>query len=307
MILLRNSKKIIITIILILIIFNLAGCGNKNKNEKLQKKVATELEYVNVKIIDLLNALNNLSFENYTISTEKVKLDDNTDKKENEQGSDSKSKMGEEGSGSQAQGETQSNSQTQENGSQDLINTTEMITDATLMKDKNNINWDLIKPEIELLNESWNVIVLDLYTLNVKNDVILDFSNKLNKCIVAIKNEDKAQSLKTLANLYSSIPVFLKEIKDDENTQKIRQTQSYVINAYSLAEDMGNTEIRNNITKAIETYSEIMSDVNYTKDHSYKVNKIYVLLNELLNSLDEKDSDVFYIKYKVFMEAVNNW
>ncbi len=304
---LRNSKKIIITIILILIILNLAGCGNKNKNEKLQKKVATELEYVNVKIIDLLNALNNLSFENYTISTEKVKLDDNTDKKENEQGSDSKSKMGEEGSGSQAQGETQSNSQTQENGSQDLINTTEMITDATLMKDKNNINWDLIKPEIELLNESWNVIVLDLYTLNVKNDVILDFSNKLNKCIVAIKNEDKAQSLKTLANLYSSIPVFLKEIKDDENTQKIRQTQSYVINAYSLAEDMGNTEIRNNITKAIETYSEIMSDVNYTKDHSYKVNKIYVLLNELLNSLDEKDSDVFYIKYKVFMEAVNNW
>lgn len=304
---LRNSKKIIITIILILIILNLAGCGNKNKNEKLQKKVATELEYVNVKIIDLLNALNNLSFENYTISTEKVKLDDNTDKKENEQGSDSKSKMGEEGSGSQAQGETQSNSQTQENGSQDLINTTEMITDATLMKDKNNINWDLIKPEIELLNESWNVIVLDLYTLNVKNDVILDFSNKLNKCIVAIKNEDKAQSLKTLANLYSSIPVFLKEIKDDENTQKIRQTQSYVINAYSLVEDMGNTEIRNNITKAIETYSEIMSDVNYTKDHSYKVNKIYVLLNELLNSLDEKDSDVFYIKYKVFMEAVNNW
>ena len=304
---LRNSKKIIITIILILIILNLAGCGNKNKNEKLQKKVATELEYVNVKIIDLLNALNNLSFENYTISTEKVKLDDNTDKKENEQGSDSKSKMGEEGSGSQAQGETQSNSQTQENGSQDLINTTEMITDATLMKDKNNINWDLIKPEIELLNESWNVIVLDLYTLNVKNDVILDFSNKLNKCIVAIKNEDKAQSLKTLANLYSSIPVFLKEIKDDENTQKIRQTQSYVINAYSLAEDMGNTEIRNNITKAIETYSEIMSDVNYTKDHSYKVNKIYVLLNELLNSLDEKDSAVFYIKDKVFMEAVNNW
>ena len=141
---LRNSKKIIITIILILIILNLAGCGNKNKNEKLQKKVATELEYVNVKIIDLLNALNNLSFKNYTISTEKVKLDDNTDKKENEQGSDSKSKMGEEGSGSQAQGETQSNSQTQENGSQDLINTTEMITDATLMKDKNNIKYKLV-------------------------------------------------------------------------------------------------------------------------------------------------------------------
>lgn len=180
-----------------------------------------------------------------------------------------------------------------------------MVVDTTLMKDRNDINWDLIKPEIELLNESWNVILLDLYTLNVKNDVILDFSSKLNKCIIAIKNEDKTQAIKTLSDLYSSIPLFLKEIKDDENMQKIRQTQSYVITAYSLADNMSNTEIRNNITKAIETYSEVMSDVDYVKDNSYKVNKVYVLLNEILNSLDEKDSDLFYIKYKIFMESAN--
>lgn len=180
-----------------------------------------------------------------------------------------------------------------------------MVTDSTLTKNRNDINWNIIKPEIELLNESWSIAVLDLYSLNVKNDTILEFSSKLDTCIMEIKNEDKTKSLKALSDLYSMIPIFLKEINADENLQKIRQTQSYVITAYILAEDMENVEINNNIKKAIEIYSEVMSDIDYVKDKTYKINKIYVLLNELANSLPQKDSDVFYVKYKVFMEAIN--
>lgn len=102
----KGTKKIIITIILILIVINLAGCGNENKNEELQKKVITELEFVNIKIIDLLNALNNLNFNNYTIATEQVKLDQNTEKEEDQQkNAPDESVQGDE-SGSQVQGET---------------------------------------------------------------------------------------------------------------------------------------------------------------------------------------------------------
>lgn len=102
----KGTKKIIITIILILIAINLAGCGNENKNEELQKKVITELEFVNIKIIDLLNALNNLNFNNYTIATEQVKLDQNTEKEEDQQkNAPDESVQGDE-SGSQVQGET---------------------------------------------------------------------------------------------------------------------------------------------------------------------------------------------------------
>ena len=120
-----------------------------------------------------------------------------------------------------------------------------------------------------------------------------------------MKNEDKTATLLALANLYESIPKILKEIDADENLQRIRQTQSYVINAYSLAQDMSNPDISININKAMDNYSLVISDIDYTKDKTYKTNKIYVLLNELSNSLDLKDSDVFYIKYKNFMEAVN--
>lgn len=305
MISLKRLKKILIIIIIILIIFNLTGCS-KNENEKLKEKVATELEYINVKIIDMLNTLNNLSFDNYTITTREVKLDSNSQKQDNEQnGNSQEDKSGGTSKEDTGTGKSESGSQKQENGSQDLINATEMVTDSTLTKNRNDINWNIIKPEIELLNESWSIAVLDLYSLNVKNDTILEFSSKLDTCIMEIKNEDKTKSLKALSDLYSMIPIFLKEINADENLQKIRQTQSYVITAYILAEDMENVEINNNIKKAIEIYSEVMSDIDYVKDKTYKINKIYVLLNELANSLPQKDSDVFYVKYKVFMEAIN--
>ena len=173
-----------------------------------------------------------------------------------------------------------------------------------LNKDRNNIDWTTIKNDVELLGESWTIITLDLYTLNANSDTILNFSNKLNTAMVAIKNEDKQKSLTALADLYSSIPEFLREIDADKNMQKIRQTQSYVIDAYILADDMENTEINKNLTQAITTYSEVMSDIDYTKDKTEKTNKVYVLLNELANSLTKKDTDVFYIKYKNFMKEI---
>ena len=123
--------------------------------------------------------------------------------------------------------------------------------------------------------------------------------------MVAIKNEDKGASLNALATLYTSIPEFLKQIDADKNLVRIRQTQSYIISAYSLAEEMTNPEINSYVQKAVDAFSKVISDIDYAKDKSFKTNKVYVLLNELANSIQIGDSDIFYIKYKNFMEAIN--
>lgn len=305
----KKYKKIAILIILIFTIFFLTGCSD-SQDGNLKTKVISELDYVNVKTIDMLNKLNNISFESYSIISEQVQFTD--EEKQNNQSQAGKSTETSSGTeeGGSGNGGSSSNTSGQENGqseqgtSNDKINATNMVMDVELDKDRNNIDWTTIKNEVELLDESWAVITLDLYTLNVKSDIILDFSDKLNTTMVAIKNEDKQKSLTALADLYSSIPEFLREIDADKNMQKIRQTQSYVIDAYILADDIGNTEINNNLTQAITTYSEVMSDIDYTKDKTEKTNKVYVLLNELANSLKEKDTDVFYIKYKNFMKEI---
>ena len=309
----KIHKKILIIIFFICTLFSFTGCSN-NKQEDLKSKVISELDYVNVETVSLLNKLNNISFENYSVVSQQVKLsseEQQSQSQEQNQGSSQSSgqssqgnSSGEQGSGGSSDTKEAGEKQEEEGESKDKVNTTSMVTDSELDKDRNDINWTGIKRDIELLNESWSIIVLDLYALNVENNTILDFSNKLNRTMIAIKNEDKSQSLTILADLYSSIPEFLEQIDADKNMKKIRQTQSYVINAYILAENMENTAINEHLTNAVSTYSEIMSDIDYIKDKTQKTNKIYVLLNEMINSIDEKDTDVFYVKYKNFMKEI---
>lgn len=301
-------------IIVVLAAVFLSGCS-KGKDGDLKTKVISELNFVNAKTIDMLNKLNNISFESYAIISEQVKFND--EEKQNNQSQSGKSTETASGTeeGGNSNGESsskgdsgstngQKGQQSEQGSSNDKINTTNMVMNVELSKDRNNIDWTTIKNDVELLNESWTIITIDLYTLNANSNTILNFSNKLNTAMVAIKNEDKQKSLTALADLYSSIPEFLREIDADKNMQKIRQTQSYVIDAYILADDMENTEINKNLTQAITTYSEVMSDIDYTKDKTEKTNKVYVLLNELANSLTKKDTDVFYIKYKNFMKEI---
>lgn len=285
-------KKILFTIILIFTIIFFTGCSNNNE-ENLNTKVISELDYLNGKIIGMLNKLNNISFESYSIVSEKVKLSAKDEKAKTEEKGGEGSKNND---GTEKEEETEDENKT--------INSTNMVVNTELNKNRNDINWDELKEEIEEINSSWAIVILDLYTLNASNNTILEFSEQINNVMIEIKAENKQNTLNALAKLYSDIPKLLKEINIDENKQKIRQTQSYVIEAYILAEDMSNTQISNNVMLAINEYSEIMSNIDYTKDKSEKTNKIYVLLNELSNSVIQKDGDVFYIKYKNFMKEI---
>ena len=215
MILLKKYKKILIIIFLLYTLFSLTGCAEKNDKD-LQAKVVSELDYVNVKTVDLLNKLNNISFENYSVVSQQVKLSDEEQQTKNNGGVEGSGQSN--GQGGQEGGEASSDSssdgnsggssdtkgaeekQEKEGESQDKVNTTTMVTDSELDKDRDDIDWTEIKREIELLNESWSIIVLDLYALDVKNDAILSFSDKLNTTIIAIKEEDKKQSLTALAD-----------------------------------------------------------------------------------------------------------
>jgi len=67
-------KKILQIICALLIIFVLTGCQKQNDNELLKQKVDEEIQYLDTSLVSLLNRLNNISFENYYVTTEKVKL-----------------------------------------------------------------------------------------------------------------------------------------------------------------------------------------------------------------------------------------
>lgn len=304
-----RKNKIIFPVLVILsvIVITLSGCNNDTGNEDMKSKIARELDYLDTQIISILNDLNNISLKNYTVTPEEITIgEDGSSGGSSSGGSSSQSGESSEGS---AQGSEQKQSSSQSQSASDTkeskITIMKMEPENVLSSDENDVDWNSIKNNIQTINESWGVIILDLSNMNVDNNDILNFSSTLDDCILSIKDEKKTDTLTNIAKLYSFIPKFERGISAENSTQNIKQVKSYIINAYSLVEKDDWTAIGNNISECEKTFKNITNDMEYMKDKEYKVNKTYVLIKELQNSLTYKDKKLFYVKYKNVMESIN--
>ena len=294
-------KKLYIFIFLIITIFVLFGCKN-SETKDLNSKVNEEINYMSVSLISILNKLNNISFENYYVTTEEVSKDSDPS---SEQGSNSMQSSAEMNDEDKSKNSNQ-NVTGGDGGQQDnKISVSTIKSKRVLSEDRTNIDWTTIKNDIESFYLTWNSIIIDLYKLGVNNQDILNFSSKLDETVINIKNENKVDSLRLLSELYSIIPTFMNSYVSDQTDINIQLARSYVINAYALVEKNDWNSINDQIKKAEEAFNNVMTDVNFINEKNYNVNKTYVSLKELQNSISLNDPDVFYIKYKTFMEEIN--
>lgn len=293
-------------IVLIVFLFCLTGCSdNKVSNEDTKTKVIQELDYLDTKITSIANRLNNITLQNYTITSEEVSLGESSTGGESSGQSSTEETSTIQG-GDKASEQEQSSSQNQKGQTESSnITTTQMEPNAILDSNENDIDWKTIKNEIEVISDSWGVVILDLSNLNVDNNDILTFSSTLDDCILSIKDENKNGTLTNIAKLYSYIPRFERGISAGNSSQNIKQVKAYIINAYSLVEKDDWAVIETNISESEKAFKNIINDIEYMKDKEYKVNKTYVLLKELQNSLTYKDKKLFYVKYKNLMESIN--
>ena len=294
-------KKLYIFIFLIITIFALSGCKN-SETKDLNSKVNEEINYMSVSLISILNKLNNISFENYYVTTEEVSKDSDPSSEQGSNSMQSSAEMNEEDKSKNSnQNETGGDGGQQDN----KISVSTIKSKRVLSEDRTNIDWTTIKNDIESFYLTWNSIIIDLYKLGVNNQDILNFSSKLDETVINIKNENKVDSLRLLSELYSIIPTFMNSYASDQTDINIQLTRSYVINAYALVEKKDWNSINDQIKKAEEAFNNVMTDVNFINEKNYNVNKTYVSLKELQNSILLNDPDVFYIKYKTFMEEIN--
>lgn len=296
-------KKRILIFLFVVVLFCLTGCNNKPTVEDERSKIDEELDYLDSKIVSIMNKLNNITLENYTITSEEISLGEEGGTSGEKSSNEEETTQGSESETQEKQSSSQSKQSTEQEKSN--ITITQMEAKTVLETDENNVDWKQIKNEIEIINEAWAVIIIDLSNLNAESDDILNFSSTLDKCIISIKDENKSDSLKNVANLYSIIPKFEKQISNENSIQNIKQVKSYIINAYAFAEEENWIEIEKNISEAENVFKNLTTDIEYMENKEYKVNKTYVLMKELQNSLQYKDKKVFYIKYKNLLENIN--
>ena len=295
----------ICSIIFITIISITIAVFSNSNGDKINEKIEQELDYIEAKLLGMINSLNNISFSNSVLleqfSGQNQKSTQQTELSEGQNGGQqaltlNENEQNKKGSSqeSQSEGEKKDSDFTKYNIENKNI----------LLQDETEIDWNYLKNTVEVIFSSWPTSMIDLNSIGVQNENIIGFSNTLDNLVVSVENEDKRETLNNLAILYSLLPIFVENNSNgDIEKINIAYTKSFIINSYVLLEDKKWDEMQNEINKADSYFQTLMNNVNIDIQHQNVINKTYVAINEMNNAINLKDKKLFYLKYINVMEC----
>lgn len=314
----KIKKSVILMIIFSILTVSLTGCASQDENQIMKEKVGREIEYLELRLVDMLNNVNGISLYNYIVKAEQISEqttpknsgDGNSVAVQAEETEQSSSEQGQSGSGNSSQGQEGSGGQSQPSeasaeGSNNSNVLYKMEGNEILLQNRQT-DWTSLKSDIEKLYSDWSTIQLDLYKMNVNSQDVLNFSSDLDIATTAIKSEDKAKTLTSLAKLYSYIPTFATASNQDALVSNVYKTKSNLLTAYSVVEQDDFTKVEQEMKNAEQSFMPIINDVNSGTENQVNINKAYVLIKELQNFSTNKDKDIFYIKYKNLIQELTN-
>lgn len=298
---------IMVTIIAVTVVVTV-----NNKKTNLNEKIISEIDYLDKTMIVMVNKLNNLQTSD-EIHAKRTSVEISS---QNNIMTDS-SKSGEEGNsnskGSKMGGTDSSGNSGSEQGAGntgDSSTSTEKYqiqNNAVLLRNTSDIDWNELQNQAENLYKSWTTITLDLNTMNVTSDDILAYNTNLDNLMISLKEKNKVNSAICLANMYSLIPKYTNEISNDTAKSKLENVKSNIIFAYSIVETNRWDDVLKLLGQAETDLTELMTmKENLSTIRKSKINKAYVLLKELIKSSNDKNVDIFYLKYINLMEELDN-
>lgn len=304
----KKISYIILVFIIIVLSFMIYSSIAKDSETDIKDKTFSEIQYFESKLTYMFNSLNNIEFENYKISVEDIsEKSKKSSQSSSGAGSSSSDSSDSKKSESSSDESSSSNNDNQSSNSQDSSNKTKKynLNIKGVLNNDEKINWDYIKNEAELLNNLISTVVLDLYEISLNSIDILNFDKEYDNLLIAIKTENKQETLKELNLLYSYIPKFLKNCNKDEQYEIIINTKLNIFSAYTILDSEDWNSISKYIQTANENFSKLLTDINLKNKNQYSINKCYITLNNLQNTINKKDKELFLIKYKNLLEDLN--
>lgn len=299
-----------IAIVIIFVVYIVTSTNNyiKSNSKKIDEKTEEEIKQLEEKLVGMINSLNNISFTNTVLKqTSEKSSSTNSNNNSSNNSLDNSSKDSNNEQNSQSSESSNNDSDSISSKTEEQVKY-EIQKNDILLIDLSNIDWEYIKANTESIYNLWANLIIDLHELNVNNQDILNFSNTLDQVTLSVKQENKYASITNLVSLYSYLPIYVNQFLDDENDKNIFLTKNCVLNTYALIEQQNWDEMKKQTASAIENFSNIMNNIeNNERQNKNKITKIYVLLNELYSSIDLKDKELYYIKYRNVMEELINF
>lgn len=305
----KKISYIILVFIVIALSFMIYSSIARSSETDIKDKTFSELQYFESKLTYMFNSLNNIEFENYKILVEDIsEKSKKSSQSSSGAGNSSEDSSSDKESESSSSKDSSSDNNNQNASSQDSSDKTKKyrLDIKGILNNDEKINWDYIKNEAELLDNLISTVVLDLYEISLNNIDILNFDKEYDNLLIAIKMENKEETLKELNLLYSYIPKFLKNCNKDTQYEIIINTKLNIFNAYGILDSEDWNSMSKSIQLATENFSKLLTDINLKNKNQYLVNKCYITLNNLQNAINKKDKELFLIKYKNLLEDLNN-
>lgn len=295
-----------ISLILIVLLFGFfvyKVSGKNNSDENVKNKTLSEVKYLESKFLNLFNQLNNISFENYTISSSEIKKED----LENKASNPSKSSNSAGGGSNKSDNSKESGNNSEETTNSTNNNKQYNLEKTGVLTKTSEINWKQIKNDVEDIYTSLYPATLDLYQTTTNSQDIVNFNKEYDNLTKAVKDENKEDTLIELSILYDYLPKFIENCTNDEKEKIVIKTKNNIFKAYSILDKEEWATIAENINNATQEFTKIVTNVSNPKNkNQYSINKAYVMANELQNAVLLKDKEVFLIKYKNLLEELQN-
>ena len=293
---------IMLAIVLVVLALTVYTSATQNKEQDEKEKVTSEIRYLDTKLVDLFNNMNNIKTKNYQIYTTKI---EESRSAENSGGGSSNGNASSDSNSSSSSDSTSTQDNSDQAQTEETNKNYEMQA-AGILTTNRDIDWTSCKNESELIYTSVSTITLDLYRLNVSQEDILNFNKDLDNLTVSLEEENKQLTLDNLVKIYEYIPKFAQSVVDDTLYKTVLETKRNIFKGYAKLDSGDWTGISTNIVDAINAYATLLTNTEIDANKQTSINKGYVMLNELKNAVDTQNTSVFLIKYKNLLEEINN-
>lgn len=166
------------------------------------------------------------------------------------------------------------------------------------------INWKNVNKDAQKIGKVLDTLMLDFGEAKISNDDLNKFRTEINNLLIASGGENEQALFTSVGNLYSLLPDYFGKFSNDNNKKDIMTLKSLVLNSYINSYFLNWQDAKTNAQSAETKYKEMSDNLEYMKEYSYSLNKIYILVEEFKNAVDLEQADLAKIKYINFIEKI---
>ncbi|MBR1540589.1 MAG: hypothetical protein IJ629_05465 [Clostridia bacterium] len=153
-----------------------------------------------------------------------------------------------------------------------------------------NLDWELIREDYVILNQSVEVILIDFASLQIPSKTIAQLEKNFNDLNIFLQNNDIESFMKLVCDNYDLVAnSILNDLSIDKTLkqEKILKSKMLYIGYYIAVSDK--EEALYYLNDFEENYISLSKNKNYIDSNSYKINRILVEVQKLKYWLEKDD------------------